>query len=327
MHSRTRVAVVQAAPVAFDLDATLERVQSLTAEAAEHGAQLVLFPEAFVSAYPRGLTFGTVIGSRSDEGREWFRRYHAASLDVPGPATARLGDIAKAHGLHLVIGVIERERGTLYCSVLFFGPDGTLLGTHRKLMPTAAERLVWGQGDGSSLRAHRTALGTLGAAICWENYMPMYRMHLYAQGVDLYLAPTADSRDSWIATVRHIALEGRCFVLSANQFARRSDYPAEYPLQPDVGPDEVLTRGGSCIVHPLGHLLAGPVYDAQALLYADLDLDDITRARFDFDVTGHYARPDIFDLRVDTSARRAVSVIPDHPGSDAATDDAARDPS
>ncbi len=302
-----RVSVVQAAPVAFDRTATLERVRTLAGEAAAQGAQLVLFPEAFVSAYPRGLSFGTVIGSRSAEGREWYRRYWDSSVDVPGPHTHTLGAIAREHALHLVIGVIEREGGTLYCSVLLFAPDGTLLGTHRKLMPTAAERLVWGQGDGSTMQAFRTDIGVMGAAICWENYMPMFRMTLYGQQVQLYLAPTADSRDSWIATMRHIAMEGRCFVLSANQFARRSDYPEDYPLTPAVPPDTVLTRGGSCIVHPLGDVLAGPVYDENAVLVADIDLDDTVRGKFDFDVTGHYARPDVFELHVDTRPRRAVS--------------------
>lgn len=302
-----RVAVVQAAPVAFDRDATLDRVQALSRDAAARGAQLVLFPEAFVSAYPRGLTFGTVVGSRTPEGREWYRRYWDSSIDVPGPHAERLGDIARECALHLVIGVIEREGGTLYCSVLFFAPDGTLLGSHRKLMPTAAERLVWGQGDGSTMQAHRTAIGTLGAAICWENYMPMYRMALYGQQVQLYLAPTADSRDSWIASMRHIAMEGRCFVLSANQFARRRDYPADYPLDPPVPDDAIVTRGGSCIVNPLGDVLAGPVYDDDALLVADLELADTIRGRFDFDVTGHYARPDVFELRVDTRRRDAVA--------------------
>lgn len=302
-----RVAVVQDAPVAFDADATIERVRTLSAQAAAEHAQLVLFPEAFVSAYPRGLSFGTVIGSRSPEGREWYRRYAESSVSIPGVHCSTLGDIARANRIYLVIGVVEREGGTLFCTVLYFAPNGQLLGKHRKLVPTAAERMVWGQGDGSTLRAHDTPLGVIGAGVCWENYMPMFRMSLYAQGVELYLAPTADSRDSWIASMRHIAMEGRCFVLSANQFARRSDYPADYPLEPDVAPERILTRGGSCIVHPLGEVIAGPVYDQTALLVADLDRHDITRARFDFDVTGHYARADVFALQVDTRARPAVA--------------------
>ncbi len=313
-----RVAVIQDAPIAFDRDATIAHVGTLARDAAERGAQLALFPEAFVSAYPRGLSFGAVVGSRSAEGREWFRRYWTSSLDVPGPDTDALGAIARECQLQLIIGVIEREGGTLYCTVLFFAADGTLSGKHRKLMPTAAERLVWGQGDGSTMTAYHTPIGTLGAAICWENYMPMYRMHLYGQGVQLYLAPTADSRDTWLATMRHIALEGRCFVLSANQFARRSDYPPDYPLDipfdnPFDNPldatvvhDTIMTRGGSCIVNPFGDVIAGPVYDKSAVLIADVDLSDTVRGKFDFDVTGHYARPDVFELHVHTAARHAV---------------------
>jgi len=291
-----RVAVVQAAPVAFDLPATLARVQQRTASAAAQGAELVLFPEAFVSAYPRGLTFGSVIGSRSDEGRVWYERYWASSVDLSGPHAEQLGAIARSHAVHLVIGVIERAGGSLYCSVCTFGPDGTLLATHRKLVPTAAERIVWAQGDGTSVRGVPTPVGVLGTAVCWENYMPLLRTALYEDGVQLWLAPTADSRSSWIASMQHIAMEGRCFVLSANQFARRSDYPADYPLDPDDAPDVIITRGGSCIVNPYGALVAGPVYDASALLVADLDLGETVRAKLDLDVTGHYARPDLFRL-------------------------------
>src|SRR3954451_2862445 len=226
---RVAAAVVQAAPVAFDVGATIAKLERLTADAAGGGAQLVVLPEAFVSCYPRGITFGATIGSRSAQGRAGVRRYWESSIDVPGPVVERIGANAREHAVHLVIGVIERDGGTLYCTALFLGPDGDLLGKHRKLMPTAAERLVWGYGDGSTLPVLDTAVGRLGAAICWENYMPLLRMHMYARGVQLYCAPTADDRETWQSTVWPIALEGRCFVLSCNQFARRSDYPADYP--------------------------------------------------------------------------------------------------
>jgi nitrilase len=302
-----RVAVVQAAPVSFDLDRTLARVRDLTAEAAGRGARLVLFPEAFVSAYPRGMSFGAVVGSRTPEGREWFRRYWASSVDVPGPATDALGEAARAHGVHLAIGVIERDGGTLYCTVCFFAPDGALLGTHRKLMPTASERLVWGQGDGSTMPVFDTPLGRLGAVICWENYMPLLRAAMYAKGIQLYLAPTADARERWVASMRHIALEGRCFVLSANQHTRRRDYPADYPGEVGGDPDAIISRGGSCIVDPNGELLAGPAWDEDAILVADLDLAETVRGKFDFDPVGHYARPDVFRLVVDERAKRVVA--------------------
>ena len=301
-HSGSRVAVVQAAPVAFDRDCTLERVRTLTQQAAGRGATLVVFPEAFVSAYPRGMTFGAVVGERSPEGRDWYRRYWDSSVDVPGATVDALGAMARENATHLVIGVIERDGGTLYCTVLFFLPDGSYLGKHRKLVPTASERLVWGQGDGSTMPVFGTEIGKLGAAICWENYMPLYRTAMYAKGIQLYVAPTADSRDGWVASMRHIALEGRCFVLSSNQFARRRDYPPDYPGAFPDDPDAIVTRGGSCIVSPLGELVAGPVYDDEAILIADVDLRDTIRGKFDLDVVGHYARPDVFQLLVNEKA-------------------------
>lgn len=300
------VAVVQDAPVAFDRAATLDKVEALTAEAAAQRARLVLFPEAFVGGYPKGVDFGARVGMRSAEGRDLFRRYWEGAVVVPGPDTVRLGALARRHGVTLVVGVIERDGGTLYCTVLFVGPDGALLAKHRKVMPTAMERLIWGFGDGSTLTVVDTEVGRVGAVICWENYMPLLRTAMYAQRVQLYCAPTVDDRETWLPTMRTIALEGRCFVLSACQFARRADYPADYhPLQGD-DPATVLIRGGSCIVNPLGHVLAGPVFDQPAILYADLDLDDIPRGLIDLDVVGHYARPDIFELRVNARPQQAV---------------------
>jgi nitrilase len=218
-----------------------------------------------------------------------------------------MADIARESAIYLVIGVIERDGGTLYCTVLFFAPNGEYLGKHRKLVPTASERLVWGQGDGSTMPVFDTEVGRVGAAICWENYMPLYRTALYAKGVQLYLAPTADSRDGWVASMRHIALEGRCFVLSSNQFARRSDYPTDYPGDLPRDPSAIVTPGGSCIVNPLGELIAGPLYDEEAILTADIDVHDIVRGKMDLDVVGHYARPDVFHLTVNERPARTVS--------------------
>ena len=299
-------AVVQTASVAFDPGATVDKLSDYTVRAALRGAKLVVFPEAFVGGYPKGLDFGVRVGMRTPAGREYFRLYYDGAIDVPGPLVDRIGEIAAANEVHLVTGVIERDRGTLYCTVLFFAPDGRFLGRHRKLMPTAAERLIWGFGDGSTMPVYDTPLGRLGAVICWENYMPMLRMAMYAKGIGLYCAPTADDRDTWISTMRHIALEGRCFVFSACQFARRSDYPSDYPIEGEPAPDAIIMRGGSCIIGPLGQVLAERAYDVDAILTADIDPGEIARGKFDFDVAGHYARPDVFSLNVDEAPQRAV---------------------
>ncbi len=307
MTNRFTVAVIQASPVVFDRERTLEKVCSLAGEAARRGARLVLFPEAFVSAYPRGLDFGAVVGNRTDDGRRDFQRYYESSVDLPGPAVDSLAKTAKAHDIYLVIGVVERDGGTLYCTILFFAPDGSYLGKHRKVMPTASERLVWGFGDGSTMPVFDTPLGKIGAVICWENYLPLMRAAMYAKGIELYCAPTADMRDTWIASMRHIAVEGRCFVLSCNQFNRRRDFPADYRTPYGDDPETVMSRGGSCIVDPFGNFLAGPNTDGEAILLADIDRSLIVRGKYDIDVVGHYARPDIFQLYVDEQPKRPVT--------------------
>jgi nitrilase len=310
-NSHSTVAVIQAAPVVFDIDRTLQKAADLAADATRRGADLVLFPEAFVSAYPKGSTFGSVVGTRSMEGRIEYERYWNSAIDVPGPATEVLGQIASQNKIHLVIGVIERELGTLYCCVLFFAPDGRLLGKHRKLMPTGCERLIWGFGDGSTMPVFDTPHGRMGAVICWENYMPLMRAAMYAKGVEIYCAPTADGRDSWIASMQHIAIEGRCFVLSCNQFARRSDYPADFPCTLGDDPNTIISRGGSCIVNPFGEIVAGPDFEGETILTAQIDRGMIARGKFDMDSTGHYARPDVFRLIVDERRKSPVTTLSD----------------
>ncbi|MCG3189860.1 MAG: Nitrilase [Burkholderiaceae bacterium] len=300
-------AVVQSASVLLDTPATVERALALMAEAARQGAQLIVFPEAFIGGYPKGADFHIYLGGRTPQGRAEFKRYYDAAVGVDGPELAQLADACARHGLHAVVGVIERDGGTLYCTAVYLGPQGRVIGKHRKLMPTALERLVWGFGDGSTLRAVDTPWGKLGAVICWENYMPMLRMAMYQQRVAIYCAPTADDRDTWQSTLQHIALEGRCFVLSACQHLRRSQFPSDRMNNrlPET-PDNVLMRGGSAIYDPLGKLLAGPVFGDDALLTAELDLSAIGAAQMDFDPVGHYSRPDVFSLEVNTAPQRAV---------------------
>ncbi|WP_084804009.1 carbon-nitrogen hydrolase family protein [Bradyrhizobium sp. NAS80.1] len=312
--SVSRVAVVQDCPVLFNPAATIRKVGDLVRKAAAGGAKLVVFPEAFVSAYPKGLDFGARIGSRTPEGRRDFQRYFEGAIEVPSKDTAALGQHASDAGVYLVIGVVEQDGGTLYCTVLTFDPRGTLLGKHRKLMPTAMERLIWGFGDGSTLPVFDTPIGKIGSVICWENYMPLLRMAMYAKGIQIYCAPTAVDPDSWQSTMQHVALEGRCFVLSACQHLTRGDCPPDYAAVQGNDPSTVLMRGGSVIYSPMGEILAGPNFDGPAVLYADIDRGEIARAKFDFDVVGHYARPDVFRLQVDETSRVPVVLAGERDG-------------
>ena len=304
LPSHVIASVVQAGSIAFDTPATIEKLADLTADARRGGSGLVVFPEAFVGGYPKGHDFGAVVGSRTDDGRDWFRRYSETAVTIPGPDLDSI--IEAAAGVHLVAGVVEREGGTLYCSVIFVDPDGHLLGVHRKLMPTAAERLIWGFGDGSTMPVVETGVGRIGAAICWENYMPLYRTAMYAKGVQIWCAPTVDDRPRWASSMQHIALEGRTFVLSANQYATRRDYPPDYDTVYGNDPETVLIGGGSCIVDPHGRFLAEPDRSGETILTAELDLSEITRGTFDFDPIGHYARPDVFQLTVDEREKAPV---------------------
>ncbi|WP_066290814.1 carbon-nitrogen hydrolase family protein [Bacillus sp. FJAT-29937] len=311
VNQDVRVAVIQAAPIIMDRDATIDKAVSLIKQAGEKGAQIVVFPETFIPAYPRGLSFGTVIGGRTEDGRKDWYRYWENSIPVPGEATDQLGEAAREAGVYLVMGVTERDSeysgGTLYCTVIFIGPDGSLLGKHRKLKPTAAERIVWGEGDGSTLPVFDTPYGKIGALICWENYMPLARAAMYAQGVQLYIAPTADARESWQSTIRHIAMEGRCFVLSSNQYVTKDMYPEDLACYDDLAsaPD-VMSNGGSAIVGPLGEYVAEPVWGREEMIIADLDMRQIASSQFDFDPVGHYSRPDVLKLVVNTEKQENI---------------------
>lgn len=307
MLGNIKAAVVQAGSVLFDTAKTLDKLERLAAEAASMGAELVVFPEAFVGGYPKGVDFGARLGMRSPEGRDDFQQYFDSAIDLEGAEALRISEVARKYKLHMVVGIIERDGGTLYCSSVTYAPSGELISKHRKLMPTAVERLVWGFGDGSTIGVADTEIGKIGSVICWENYMPLLRAAIYAQGVQLYCVPTVDDRDTWLPTVRTIAIEGRCFVLSSCQYLLRSDGPAEYrPIQGD-DPDTVLIRGGSCIIDPLGNVLVEPDFTGESVKIAELDLSLITKGKYDLDVVGHYSRPDVFQLHVDTSAKSAVS--------------------
>lgn len=313
MTGRFTVAAVQAAYVLLDRDGTVSRVEQLVAEAAGLGAELVVFPEAFVPGTPLWVDSAPIW----DRDGHWYARLVEQAVIVPGPTTARLGAIARAHRVHLAIGVQEREPSgtTVYNTVLYFGADGRLLGKHRKLMPTGSERTVWGQGDGSTLEVFQTPLGRLGGLICWENYMPLARFHLYAQGAQVWLAPTLAQGDGWVATMRHIAREGRVWVVGVNPCLRRDQLPADLPdrdriaPEPHPGDGDWVEPGNSVICNPAGELVAGPLRHQEGILTATIDLAQVDEMRRYFDPTGHYHRPDIYSLTVDTRPRPAVTMV------------------
>jgi len=284
--------------------ATLEAILAYEDRIKATGAGLVVMPEALLGGYPKGETFGTYLGYRLPEGREAYQRYYDNAIDVPGAETEALAGLAQRTGAHLVLGVIERDGNTLYCTALFFSPEEGLVSKHRKLMPTGTERLIWGQGDGSTLPVLDTPVGKLGAAICWENHMPLLRTAMYAKGVQVWCAPTVDERDVWQASMRHIAHEGRLFLVSACQV---QPSPNALGIEvPHWDGERPLIQGNSVIVGPLGEVLAGPLRGEEGLISAEIDLEELVRARYDFDVVGHYSRPDVFSLVVDERAKRTV---------------------
>ena len=303
MRETITVACVQAEPVVLDRAATIEKLGRLTAEAAARGASLVVFPETFVAAYPSSSWAKALAGWANPAAKAAFAWLAREAVELPGPDADRIASIAREHGVWLVTGVNERDPerpGTLYNSLLYHGPDGTLLQRHRKLVPTNHERLVWGQGDGGGLRALETPLGRLGGLICWENYMPLARFALYESGVEIYVASTADDGDAWQATLVHIARESRAFVVSPCHFQRASSYPDGFPLRDELEGLDVLGRGGSAILASDGSYLAGPLYDEEAILYADLDPSRLDEERQRFDPAGHYHRPDVCRLKLRT---------------------------
>jgi len=291
---RATVAAVQATPVFCDRDATIERVAELTKEAVGNDARLVVFSEAFVPTYPDWVWRTTPWGDR-----EWYARWFDQTVDVPGPACDALGAIAREHDCYLAIPVNERDGGTVYNTILYFGPDGGFLAKHRKLIATGGERLVWGSGDGSTLSVIDTPFGRVGGLVCWENYMPLARAAMYEQGIDVLLSPTWDNSEVWPLSMRHIAKEGRCYVLGVTSCQRGSDVPSDIPGRDDLyRDDEWMSRGNSIIVDPSGAVLAGPLSGQTGILYADIDAHQARLSRREFDVVGHYSRPDVFHFDV-----------------------------
>lgn len=296
---KTKVCLIQDNPIFFDLDQTIDKVESLTKKYAQQGCDLIVFPESFIPGYPRGFDFGATVGSRTDEGRELYNLYYENSLDLQSVQLKRLEKLAKDHKVYLVIGITEKQQtnGSLYCAMIYLSPTEGFIGVHRKIKPTGTERLIWAEASGESLVTFDTNIGKLGGLICWENYMPLARMSMYQKGVEIYIAPTADSREVWTATMRHIALEGRCFVLGCNQYFTKSMYPEKY-LSYVANEPEDICPGGSLIVTPLGEVVEGPLFGESGALIAELELNDINRSKLDFDVIGHYARNDIFNLTI-----------------------------
>ncbi|UOO90073.1 carbon-nitrogen hydrolase family protein [Vitreoscilla massiliensis] len=310
----TKVAVIQAAAIPFEPMLSVEKAGQILERVSAAQAQLAVFPEAYLGGYPKGSHFGSVVGTRHNDGRKLYQRYVAGAVSLDGPELALLAQKVSETNVHVVMGIIEKLGRTLYCTAVTLAPNKGIVGIHRKLMPTGLERLIWGFGDGSTMQTVDTPMGRIGNVICWENYMPALRQAMYAQGTEIYCTPTADDRPTWLSSMVHIALEGRVFVLSACQAIKLHEYPDYFQAQFDldnIGADDYLMRGGSCIISPYGEVLAGPVFDAETELYADIDLAMTQQTNLDFDATGHYSRPDIFNLHVNTSARNAVDFSAD----------------
>jgi len=301
VEAPVKVACVQAEPVVLDREATIDKLARIAAEAAGEGALLLVFPEAFVPVYPSSTWAKAFAGWADPRAKEAFARLAAEAVSVPGEAADRIGAAAREHGVWIVTGVTEvdpERSGTLYNTLLYHAPDGRLALRHRKLVPTNHERLVWGPGDGSGLRAIPTELGRIGGLICWENYMPLARFALYESGVEIYIASTADDADAWQATLVHIARESRAFVVAPSHFQRAAAYPKDFPLRAELEGHDIIGRGGSAILAPDGSYLAGPLYGEEGILYAELDPALLRAERQRFDPAGHYHRPDVFRLKV-----------------------------
>ncbi|MFV1988938.1 MAG: carbon-nitrogen hydrolase family protein [Gemmatimonadota bacterium] len=318
MNEPFRIAAIQAAPVFLDLGATIEKACHLIEEAAKGGATLVAFPEAFVPGYPVWVWF--IPPGKTHPLRDLYARLHANSVDVRGAEVERLCQAAADSGVTVAIGVNERNSegsdSTLYNTLLYLGAEGRVIGKHRKLIPTAGERLVWGQAPGMDLEVFELPFGRLGGLLCWENYMPLARYALTAWGEQIHLAPTWDRGEPWISTMRHVAKESRCFVVAACQAFHKDQIPDDLDFKADYLADVTgwINPGLSVIVDPDGKVVAGPLEAEEGILYADVRPDQLVGPRWQLDVAGHYARPDVFELRVHREPRPSLVELDDREG-------------
>ncbi len=281
----------------FDKKASLKKAIEKAEEAAKEGADLIVFPELVIPGYPVGMTFGFVMGARKEDGREDWKRYYENSILIPGEETEELSKCAKRTKSYISIGVSERDSltGTLFNSNLIFSPEGEIVSHHRKLKPTGTERCVWGDANKHYFPVADSPWGNMGAAICWEAYMPLLRVALYEKGITIFISCNTNDNPEWQATTQHIALEGRCFFINADLFIRKEAYPKDLKTYSEVEKlSDITCRGGSSVVDPKGHIIAGPVWDKEEIIYADLDMSMVYANKMEFDPVGHYARPDVF---------------------------------
>lgn len=302
LKDKCKIAVVQAAPVMFDKKLSTDKTVKLIAEAAEKGAELIVFPELFIAGYPYGMTYGFTVGSRNEDGRKDWKVYYDNSIIVPGEETERIAQAAKEAHAYVSVGISERDAvtGTLYNSNVMFSPEGELLNVHRKLKPTGAERLVWGDANKNYFPVAQTPWGPMGALICWESLMPLARVALYQKGVAIYISPNTNDYESWLATIRHIAIEGRCYFINCDMFFTKDMYPKDLHCPEEIAKlPEIVCRGGSCVVDPFGNFVTEPVWDKEEIIYTELDMQKVPASRMEFDPCGHYARPDVLRLEID----------------------------
>ena len=300
LQDTCKLAVVQASPVLFNKEESLQKALRLLHEAAENGAQLIVFPELFIPGYPFGMTFGFRVGCRQEDGRKDWKRNYDQSLTLDGPEVRKLADAAKTLGIFLSIGYSERDAvtGTLYNSNLMINPDGDVMN-HRKLKPTGSERVVWGDADRDYFPVMDTPWGPMGNLICWESYMPLARTALYQKGISLYISPNTNDNPEWQDTIRHIAIEGKCYFINADMLIRKADYPDDLHAAEEIAAlPEIACRGGSCVIDPFGHAVTEVVWDREEILYADLDMQKVPASRMEHDPCGHYSRPDVLELTV-----------------------------